>query len=139
MEVIFTLDEIESVAKKFISFVGSHKIFAFHGSMGAGKTTFIKALCIALGVVENISSPTYSIIQHYKTQNDKTIYHLDLYRLKDEQEAIQAGVEDCLYSGHICFAEWPEIAFSIFPPETVEVFIETADNENRKMIVKLPL
>ncbi len=139
MELIFSLNEIEITAKKFISFVGDHKIFAFYGNMGAGKTTFIRALCQELGVAENISSPTYSIIQQYKTQSDETIYHIDLYRLKDEAEAIQAGVEECLYSGNKCFVEWPEKAFSILPNDTVEIFLEAIENANRKMIFKLPL
>lgn len=138
MELIFSIDEIASAAKKIIAFVGDHKIVAFHGNLGAGKTTLIKALCKELGVKENITSPTYSIIQQYKTQSGEIIYHIDLYRLKDEEEAVQAGIEECLYSGNKCFAEWPEKAFSIFPAGTVEVFLETFENTTRKMTVKLP-
>ena len=139
MELNFSLDKIENAAKQFLSFVSDHKVFAFNGEMGAGKTTFIKALCTQLGVEENISSPTYSIIQQYKTKNGKTIYHIDLYRMKDEEEVLQAGVEDCLYSNNICFVEWPEKASSIFPANKVEVFLQPIENDQRKMIINLQL
>ena len=110
-------------------------MFAFHGNMGAGKTTFIHALCDVKGVKDVVGSPTFSIINEYVYKNggDKKIFHIDLYRLKDEEEALQAGVEDCLYSDHISFVEWPERAPGIFPEDTVHVYIELIDSANRQL------
>ena len=104
--------------------------------MGAGKTTFIHALCDSRGVKDVVGSPTFAIINEYifenKTGQDK-IFHIDLYRLKDEDEAIQAGVEDCLYSDHICLVEWPEKAPGLFPNNTVHVYIELVDTKTRRL------
>ena len=103
--------------------------------MGAGKTTFIHALCEVKGVKDVVGSPTFSIINEYYCPSGK-IFHIDLYRLKDEEEAIRAGVEDCLYSDHICFVEWPEKAPDLFPNDTVHVFIEVADSETRHLTIQ---
>jgi len=100
---------------------------------GAGKTTFIHALCEVMGVKGTISSPTFSIINQYTAANGNSIYHMDLYRLKDENEAINAGVEDCLYSGNICLVEWPEKAPGIFPDGTLHVNITMLDTNTRKI------
>jgi tRNA threonylcarbamoyladenosine biosynthesis protein TsaE len=130
----FTLKEIKQAAGKFLAATGDKRIFAFHGSMGAGKTTFIHAVCEVMGVKDAIGSPTFSIINEYIfSENGQTgkIFHIDLYRLKDEKEAMEAGVEDCLYSDHICFIEWPEKAPGIFPPETLHVFIKTVNETTR--------
>jgi tRNA threonylcarbamoyladenosine biosynthesis protein TsaE len=137
MESIYSLNEIENTAKQFIEFLGGHKIVAFHGNLGAGKTTFIQAVCKQLGVKENVSSPTFSIINQYITANSKTIFHIDLYRVKDNEEAIHAGVEECIYSGELCFIEWPE-RISFLPADTVNVFIELVSNTERKLMCKLP-
>jgi tRNA threonylcarbamoyladenosine biosynthesis protein TsaE len=139
MEKVFTLDGINKTATAFWKAVSSKKIIAFHGSMGAGKTTFIHALCEAKKVKDVTGSPTFSIINEYLFEENgavKKIYHMDLYRLKDEGEAIQAGVEDCLYSEHICLVEWPEKATGLFPPDTVHVFIEAVDSDTRKLIIE---
>ena len=133
MEVIFKLENIQDAAAQFLAATGNTKVFAFHGAMGAGKTTFIHALCKAMGVKGNISSPTFSIINQYKTTTDQTIYHMDLYRLKDEHEAINAGVEDCLYSGNICLVEWPEKAPGIFPEDSLHITITMMDTFTRKI------
>src|SRR5688572_9296877 len=101
MELIFTLEEIEKAAQRFQQAFTNEKVFAFHGNMGAGKTTFITAICRSMGVEGPVSSPTFSIINEYNA-NGRTIYHLDLYRLKNIDEAVDAGVEDVLYSGEIC-------------------------------------
>ena len=108
------------------------KIFCFSGQLGAGKTTFIHALCEAKKVQDTVSSPTFSIINEYAYPGGR-IYHIDLYRIKDEDEAIRAGVEDCLYSGDICLVEWPERAIGIFPPESLRLQIETVDKSHRKI------
>jgi tRNA threonylcarbamoyladenosine biosynthesis protein TsaE len=105
--------------------------------MGAGKTTFIHALCEVMNVTDAISSPTFSIINHYKTAAEQTIYHMDLYRIKDENEAINAGVEDCLYSGNICFVEWPEKAPGVFPDETLYITISSVNDNTRKLKLNL--
>jgi tRNA threonylcarbamoyladenosine biosynthesis protein TsaE len=133
MEVNFSLQEINEVAKNVIAATADKKVIALHGQMGAGKTTFSHAFCDALGVIDVVSSPTFSIINVYETKDDKTIYHLDLYRLKDEEEAIQAGVEDCLYSGNICLVEWPERIPTIFPEDTLHIKLEVIDATKRKI------
>jgi tRNA threonylcarbamoyladenosine biosynthesis protein TsaE len=136
MEIEFTLSEIKRVAGKLWTAIADKKVLAFHGSMGAGKTTFIHALCDVKGVKDVVGSPTFSIINEYiymENSQAKKIYHIDLYRLKDEQEAIRAGVEDCLYSDHICFVEWPEKAPGLFPDDTIHVFIELVDDNTRSL------
>lgn len=137
MELTFILDDIEIVAKKFIDLLKERAVFGFHGNLGAGKTTFIKAVCKQLGVKENVSSPTFSIINQYTAANNKSIFHIDLYRVKDNEEAINAGVEECIYSGDICFIEWPE-RVSILPDDTVNVFIEPISETERRLTCKLP-
>lgn len=133
MEVIFSLDEIQDTASKLLAEATAYKVFAFHGDMGAGKTTFIHALCEAMNITDVVTSPTFSIINQYKTKQDQTVYHMDLYRIKDENEAINAGVEDCLYSGNTCLVEWPGKAPGIFPDNTLHVYITSIDDNTRKL------
>ena len=133
MEVNFSLEEILDTAKKLLADTSNYKVLAFHGEMGAGKTTFIHALCEAMGVTDVVTSPTFSIINQYKTAGGQTIYHMDLYRIQDEQEAINAGIEDCLYSGDICLVEWPEKAATIFPDDTLHINISSVDDNTRKL------
>ncbi len=137
MEVIFKLENIQAAAVKLLQYAGSNKVFAFHGEMGAGKTTFIHALCEAMGVKSAVSSPTFSIINQYTAASGNTIYHMDLYRLKDENEAINAGVEDSLYSGNSCLVEWPEKAPGIFPENTAHIHISFIDANTRKLSFNL--
>ncbi len=136
MELVFSLGNIKEIATRFWKLTGSSTVFAFHGNMGAGKTTFIHALCDVKGVKDTVGSPTFSIINEYEfTINGdvKKIFHIDLYRLKDEEEAIQAGVEDCLYSDHVCFVEWPDRSPGIFPEDTVHIYIDTIDSSVRRL------
>ena len=134
MEIEFTLLQINDAAKLFWKSAGAARVFAFHGAMGAGKTTFIHALCKVQGVSGITGSPTFSIINEYETGSGSgTIFHMDLYRLKDEQEAINAGVEDSLHSGNLCLVEWPERAPGIFPEETLHVYIDITDSEHRRL------
>lgn len=133
MEVNFTLEQINETASEMLRDIKNYKTIAFTGEMGAGKTTFIHALCKAMGTQETLSSPTFSIINHYRTQNNELVYHIDLYRLKDEDEAINAGVEDCLYSGNICFVEWPQKASGIFPENTLFVYLTNINDNTRKL------
>jgi tRNA threonylcarbamoyladenosine biosynthesis protein TsaE len=135
-----SLDELKSFAQQFWNYVKDKKVFAFHGEMGAGKTTIISALCHYKGVDDVTGSPTFSIINEYSySENDqaKKMFHIDLYRLKDEQEVVQAGVEDCIYSGSVCMIEWPEKAPGLFDEDAVHVFIEPVSVTERKVEVKL--
>ena len=131
----FTMESLPATAADFWQQLGNRKVFAFHGQMGAGKTTFIHALCDYMKVTSTVGSPTFSIINEY-SYNGGTVYHVDLYRLRDEEEAIRAGVEDCLYSGNTCLVEWPERAAAIFPAGTVHVYMEAADDQTRHMRVE---
>ncbi|CAN5709116.1 tRNA (adenosine(37)-N6)-threonylcarbamoyltransferase complex ATPase subunit type 1 TsaE [soil metagenome] len=133
MEVIFRLEDIAVAARKFLEITAATKVFALHGEMGAGKTTFTHAFCEAMGVTDNISSPTFSIVNEYTSASGQAVYHIDLYRLKNEAEATEAGVEDCLYSGSTCLVEWPERAPGIFPDNTLHIRITAIDNNTRKL------
>ncbi len=137
MELNYKLTDISNTAKWFLDNTSTSKCFAFHGEMGAGKTTFINTVCMLLGVRNGLSSPTFSIINEYVQDSGKSIYHIDLYRLKDEAEAVVAGVEDCLYSGNYCFVEWPEKAPGIFPTDVIHVYIHTIDTDTRNIKLKL--
>jgi tRNA threonylcarbamoyladenosine biosynthesis protein TsaE len=122
-------------AKKFLSLTSGRKIFAFFGSMGAGKTTIIKAICEALGAKDTVTSPTFTIVNEYMTYSGESIYHIDFYRIKKTGEVFDFGIEEYLGSGSYCFMEWPELVEGILPPETVNVRITVDDNEQR--ILKL--
>lgn len=132
----FTIDKINTVAKSFWTAAAGKTVFAFHGLMGAGKTTFIHALCDAKGIMDVVGSPTFSIINEYEYDCEgtkKPLFHLDLYRIKDEEEALQAGVEDALFSGFICLVEWPEKAAGLFPDNTLHAFIDVVDDKTRRL------
>ncbi len=133
MEVIFTLDQIGVAAQKILADSAGYRVLALHGEMGAGKTTFAKALCKEMGVIDNISSPTFSIINQYAIKDGAVIYHMDLYRIKNEAEAIASGVEDCLLSGNTCLVEWPEQAEGILPDDTLHLYFTALDTETRKI------
>jgi tRNA threonylcarbamoyladenosine biosynthesis protein TsaE len=133
MERTYTLAEIDDMARAFWKSFPDKKIYAFKGNMGAGKTSFIRALCSAKNVREMVGSPTFSIINEYSFAGG-IIYHLDLYRLKNEEEAVRAGVEDCLYSGEICLVEWPDRAPGIFPDDSFGVLLETINERTRKIV-----
>jgi len=137
MDVNFSLDEISDAALTFLKTIGDRKVVAFHGEMGAGKTTFIHAVCDAMGVEGSVSSPTFSIINEYVTKTGNIICHMDLYRLKDGEEAIGAGVEDALYSGNLCLVEWPDKAPGLFPENTVQCYLSSTGNNARKLQIKL--
>ena len=134
MEVVYRLDEIENAADKVLALINGHKVFAFSGEMGAGKTTLIHAICRKLGVEGVLSSPTFSIINEYASKNG-SIFHIDLYRCKSIDEVIGAGVEDCLYSGNVCMVEWPSKAESIFDGSAVKISITEVDDKTRRLVV----
>ena len=128
MEIrINNLGLIREAARAFIEHIGEHRVFAFYGEMGAGKTTFIKAICEELGVEDVITSPTFAIVNEY-TSNDGPIYHFDFYRIKKLEEVYDMGFEDYFYSGALCFIEWPELIEEVLPEDAVKVNItENAD------------
>ena len=138
MEIVFEEQEIEKAAKHFLELTEGYKIFAFSGELGAGKTTFINALCRQLNATEAATSPTYSIIQEYHTKDGLVIYHMDWYRLKDTEEALDAGVEDCLESGNICMIEWPEKAMELLPEQTIFSTFKLINMSARKLEVTIP-
>lgn len=130
-----SLSEIDIVANKFIKNMGSRNVYAFYGEMGVGKTTFIKAICKALGVVDTVTSPTFSIVNEYEKSDRQSIYHFDFYRIKNIEEAYDFGYEDYFYSGHLCFIEWPELVEPLLPASVVNVQIVIEDNEQRVILV----
>jgi len=137
MVVNYSWAEIDKAAAVFLKAIEEHPIIALHGEMGAGKTSFVQAVAQILEVEDAVSSPTFSIINEYHTTKGGIIYHLDLYRLKDEQELIAAGVEDCLYSGERCFVEWPEKALSILSPSTIHCYFTVTGTDSRKLQINL--
>ena len=133
---IRNLSEIKIVAKQFIDRIGNEKVFAFYGSMGAGKTTFIKAVCEELGVKETITSPTFAIINEYKDGEGNSIYHFDFYRINKLEEAFDFGYEDYFYSGSLCFIEWPELVKDLLPNDTVNVYIKALEDGSREVTIE---
>ena len=125
------ISAIPLAAKAFIRQMGDNKVFAFYGLMGAGKTTFIKAICEELGVQETISSPTFSIINEYHANCGKVIYHFDFYRIETMEEALDFGVEEYLYSGNLCFIEWAERIEALLPESLVNVYIHETEKGSR--------
>lgn len=136
MLIINSIEEIQEVAKKFIREIGNRKIFAFNGKMGAGKTTFIKAICEVMGVKETINSPTFSIVNEYEAADGSIIYHFDCYRINKIQEALDLGAEEYLYSGNLCFIEWSENIAPLLPDSLVNVNIEEIENGKRQIIIQ---
>ena len=133
---INSLSEIQETAKDFLNLFTEPTIVAFIGDMGAGKTTFIKAICSELGVIDTVNSPTFAIINDYKTRTGENIYHFDLYRMEKPEEVEEIGFEDYLYSGKWCFVEWPEIAEHYFPENIVKVKIEELEDGKRQILIK---
>ena len=134
MEIkIQDLEHISEAAKQFVDQIGSHKVFAFYGSMGAGKTTFIKAVCEELGVEDVITSPTFAIVNEY-TGKEGTIYHFDFYRIKKLEEVYDMGYEDYFYSGALCFIEWPELIEEVLPDDAVKVSITEKEDGARAIL-----
>ncbi len=129
----YSLKELNSVAREIVT-TAQHKILLFYGEMGVGKTTLIKEICKVLGVQEIVHSPTFSLVNEYKTQDNKTIYHFDFYRIEDEEEAYNMGAEDYLYSSHWCLIEWPDKIKNLLPAETVTISISLSENGERTIL-----
>ena len=132
MEIrIDNIENIHQAAREFISQIGDARVFAFYGKMGAGKTTFIKAICEELGVEDVITSPTFAIINEYSLPPKGALYHFDFYRVKKIEEAYDMGYEDYFYSGALCFIEWPELIEEILPDDAVRVSIAEQEDGSR--------
>ncbi len=132
MEIeIEDLANIRKAAEEFIANMGNSKVFAFYGKMGAGKTTFIKSICECLGVEDVITSPTFAIVNEYRTNTDEPIYHFDFYRIKKLEEVYDMGYEDYFYSGAPCFIEWPELIENLLPEDAIKVTISEQENGRR--------
>jgi len=139
MEIhVNTLTDIRAAARQFVSHIGQHTVFAFYGQMGAGKTTFIKAVCEELGVTDVITSPTFAIVNEYErplnsqlTPLASKIYHFDFYRIRRIEEVYDMGYEDYFYSGALCFIEWPELIEDLLPPDAIRVTIQEQPDGSR--------
>jgi tRNA threonylcarbamoyladenosine biosynthesis protein TsaE len=141
MQFQVSIEQLDSFAPEFWRYVNNFRILAFHGPMGAGKTTLITSLCRYKGVREAMSSPTFSIINQYTVNNNgsaQSIYHIDLYRLETIHEIIQTGVEECLESGNVCMVEWAEKAPHLFEDNAVHIFIQTSSETKRQIDIRLP-
>ena len=133
MEIrIENIEKIREAAREFVAKIGESTVFAFYGKMGAGKTTFIKAVCEELGVEDVITSPTFAIVNEYRSETSgELIYHFDFYRVKKIEEVYDMGFEDYFYSGALCFIEWPELCEEVLPEDTVKVTIEETPDSSR--------
>ena len=136
MEIkIENIEHLASAARKFVDEMGENRVFAFYGKMGAGKTTFIKAICEATGVKDVVASPTFAIVNEYADAEGQPVYHFDFYRIKNLREAYDIGCEEYFYSGYPCFIEWPEMVEELLPEDVVSVRIEVSENEERTVFV----
>lgn len=131
--VINDLSSIRESAKEFISQMGDRRVFLFYGSMGAGKTTFIRAICEELGVTDVVNSPTFAIVNEYTDGKGQPIYHFDFYRISKVEEAYDFGYEDYFYSGNVCFVEWPEMIEELLPSDAVRVSIQEMADGSRNV------
>ena len=136
--IIPSIDKISQVAEAFLKAFPEPAVFCFYGSMGAGKTTFIQALCEQLKVVDVVNSPSFAIVNEYNTDQEDTVYHFDFYRLKEEEEAFDLGYEDYFYSDSYCFVEWPEKIASLLPEKRYDVKVTVLDDDSRQIKVVLP-
>lgn len=131
MNITFQEQDIQQAAAQFVAAMGTSTVFAFYGKMGAGKTTFIKALCRELGVQDTVNSPTFAIVNEYEAGDGQPVYHFDFYRIKRLTEAYDMGCDEYFYSGRPCFIEWPELIEDILPDDTVRVHISEQPDGSR--------
>ena len=136
---IQSLEQIREAARQFIEAMDDHTVFAFYGKMGAGKTTFIKAVCEELGVTDMVTSPTFAIVNEYRSDTTgELIYHFDFYRIKKLEEVYDMGYEYYFYCGALCFIEWPELIEELLPGDTVKVTIEEVESGERRLVLTDP-
>jgi len=131
----YSLSELPQIASQIIAST-SNKTLLFYGEMGVGKTTLIKEICKQLGVLDNISSTTFSLVNEYKTKKNKTVFHFDFYRIKNENEALDIGIEDYFYDNHWCFIEWPQNIKNLLPLEAVEIHLSNVEDGKRNIHIK---
>lgn len=138
--IISSLADVDAAARRFAQLMGDETVYAFYGEMGAGKTTFINALCRALGVTDDpTASPTFAIINEYRSDTTaELIYHFDLYRLENYEEALDLGADDYFFSGALCLLEWPEKIEEILPADTVRVRITELPDGSRELLIARP-
>lgn len=134
---INNLEEIDRVAAEFLEYVGDRTIFALYGSMGVGKTTFVKAIGVCMGVEDDVSSPTFAIVNEYVTKNGESIYHFDFYRVNNISEALDFGYEEYFYSGRKCFIEWPEKIDELLPENIVNCYFTENPDGTRELSVDM--
>lgn len=132
----YPIEKINEAAEAFIALMGEEKIFLFEGLMGAGKTTFIKAICKKMGVSETVNSPTFSIVNEYEANAGKLIYHFDCYRIEKKEEAVEIGIDEYLYSGNYCFIEWAENIAPLLPERYTVVKIEEQPDGSREITIR---
>jgi tRNA threonylcarbamoyladenosine biosynthesis protein TsaE len=138
MSRLYGITDLPEITKELAQIISQFRVVTFTGNLGAGKTTLIKMLCAHLGVKETVNSPTFSLVNQYSIEGAEVgnvLFHIDLYRLKNEEEAFDAGIEEHLFSGHLCLVEWPEKAIGIIPDNTLRVEITTQDHEQRHIRV----
>lgn len=133
---INSLDGIADAARQFVDAMGENKVFAMFGPMGVGKTTFIKAVCEVLGVQDTITSPTFAIVNEYRTDSGEQIFHFDFYRIRKVEEAYDMGYEDYIYSGAVCFLEWPELIEELLPEDAVRVTLTEEEDGTRTITIQ---
>lgn len=131
------LPALDTIAKRLITSFPDHRIFAFYGKMGAGKTTFIQSVCRAIGSDDVVTSPTFAIINEYRTKQKNPLFHFDFYRIKNMEEAFDLGYEDYFYSGNYCLIEWPELIEPLLPENIVAVKIEVGDDASRNISAEI--
>lgn len=120
---------LSQLANELLDYARGNKVFAFYGEMGVGKTTFIKAICKAVGVKDNVNSPTFALVNEYRAESGSPVYHFDFYRIENENEALDIGCEEYFYSGNYCFIEWPEKISNLLPEDHVKVHIEVVNDK----------
>lgn len=134
--VIRNKRELPEAARKLLHYTGKNKLIAFYGSMGAGKTTIIKAVCESLGATDTVTSPTFTLVNEYNTSDGGSLYHIDFYRIKKRDEVFDFGLEEYFSSGSYCFMEWPELIEEILPQETIKIRLTVGPDEER--ILEIP-
>ena len=135
MKTNYSFSELPRIASQIIASTSS-KILLFYGEMGVGKTTLIKEICKQLEVLDNISSPTFSLVNEYKTNKNKTVFHFDFYRINDENEALDIGIEDYFYDNHWCLVEWPQNIKNLLPLEAIEIHLSILEDGKRNIHIK---
>ncbi len=131
----YSLDDLKNISKEVLSTV-NNKVLLFYGDMGVGKTTLIKEMCNQLGVLDNISSPTFSLVNEYETKTKESVFHFDFYRITNEEEALDMGFEDYIYNNNWCFIEWPENIENLLPLDAVEIHLSLLENGKRNIQLK---